>query len=148
MKKELFHKLQVQFFNIISINYFLLAKYMKEKQINPINQEIVKPVSQEEPSAPIGLSSNKFFTPIYEPENDIIPVTEREKDIDPMSAVDKLVSESEDTKKENSERSLKTAITDIRRCIQNLGDRGYYINVEEIDFDSNYQITIKINKDN
>ena len=51
-------------------------------------------------------------------------------------------------KQETSEKNLKDAITQIRTCIQNLGNKGFYINVEEIDFDTNYQITIQINKDN
>ena len=32
-------------------------------------------------------------------------------------------------------------------CIEDLGEKGFFIDVEEIDFDSNYQITMRIYKD-
>ena len=65
-----------------------------------------------------------------------------------MSQVDKLSTPYNDAQKEAADKNLKDAIGQIRTCIQNLGNKGFYINVEEIDFDSNYQITIQINKDN
>ena len=65
-----------------------------------------------------------------------------------MDAVEKLSPEYKQAAQETSEKNLKDAITQIRTCIQNLGNKGFYINVEEIDFDTNYQITIQINKDN
>ena len=65
-----------------------------------------------------------------------------------MANVDKISSPYNDAKINASEKNLKDAISQIRSCIQNLGNKGFYINVEEIDFDTNYQITIQINKDN
>ena len=65
-----------------------------------------------------------------------------------MDAVEKLSSEYKEENVKVEEGNLKDAITSIRNCLQNLGNQGFFINVEEIDFDSNYQITIQINKDN
>ena len=93
-------------------------------------------------------SSNTFFTPIV--ENKEIELIENEKDkvVNPMDAVEKLSPEYKEESVKVSEGNLKDAITSIRNCLQKLGNQGFYINVEEIDFDSNYQITIQINKDN
>ena len=88
--------------------------------------------------------SNKFFTPVTE----TIPTFEIEKKeelVDPMDVARQLTNEEN---KEAEDTSLKGAITTIRNCIQDLGNKGFYINVEEIDFEDNYQINIKINKDN
>ena len=45
-------------------------------------------------------------------------------------------------------QDLKDAIEKIRETIQFVGEKGFYIEVEEIDFDKSYQITIQIHKDN
>ena len=91
-------------------------------------------------------SNNKFFTPIQ--DNNSIPVIETKlnNDIDPMTAVDDLINTSQSQKV--SGMHLKDAIATIRSCIEGLGSNGFYIDVEEIDFDSNYQITMRIHKDN
>ena len=92
-------------------------------------------------------ANNTFFTPINEPK-EIELINNKEEDVNPMDAVAKLSPEYRQEVAEAEGRSLKNAITEIRNCIQNLGNKGHYINVEEIDFDSSYQITIQINKDN
>ena len=92
-------------------------------------------------------ANNTFFTPIVE-RKEIELIDKKEETINPMDAVEKLSPEYKQAAQETSEKNLKDAITQIRSCIQNLGNKGFYINVEEIDFDTNYQITIQINKDN
>ena len=89
-------------------------------------------------------SNNKFFTPIQEQHE--ITMVEANKDVDPMAAVSRLTAK-EDQQIE-AEKDLKYAISTIRNCIQELGDNGFFINVEEIDFDTDYQITIQIDKGN
>ena len=74
--------------------------------------------------------------------------TKIEEDIDPMAALDRLTPEYQEKVVEQSKIDLKDAIASVRKCIEDLGERGMYINVEEIDFDSVYQITIQIHKDN
>ena len=92
-------------------------------------------------------ANNTFFTPIVE-RKEIELIDKKEETVNPMDAVEKLSPEYKQAAQENSEKNLKDAITQIRSCIQGLGNKGFYINVEEIDFDTNYQITIQINKDN
>lgn len=91
-------------------------------------------------------SNNKFFTPINEtPEVELID--KKEEEFDPMEAVNKISPEYKEKQQSEEEGSLKSAINTIRNAIKSLGNSGYFINVEEIDFPSDYQITIKINKD-
>ena len=59
-------------------------------------------------------------------------INRKEEDIDPMANVDKISSPYNDDKINASEKNLKDAIGQIRSCIQNLGNKGFYINVEEI----------------
>lgn len=91
-------------------------------------------------------SHNKFFTPIQDNTNIPTVETKLDNDVDPMAAVDNLVNTTQSQKVSGME--LKDAIATIRSCIEGLGTNGFYIDVEEIDFDSNYQITMRIYKDN
>ena len=91
-------------------------------------------------------SHNKFFTPIQDNTNIPTIQTKLDNDVDPMAAVDNLVNTTQSQKVSGME--LKDAIATIRSCIEGLGANGFYIDVEEIDFDSNYQITMRIYKDN
>lgn len=92
--------------------------------------------------------NNKFFTPVSENIPEVEIKTKIEEDIDPMAALDRLTPEYQEKVVEQSKIDLKDAIASVRKCIEDLGERGMYINVEEIDFDSVYQITIQIHKDN
>ena len=90
---------------------------------------------------------NKFFTPI---NDNIQEIKTEEKDliIDPMANVDKLSESNRELHNEQMDMGLKDAIVSVRNCIEELGNKGFYIGVEEIDFTNSYQITININKDN
>lgn len=91
--------------------------------------------------------NNRFFTPVYDSSREVGLIENKQEEINPMDAVDNLKNEeNRDTPQQEEDLSLKTAISAIRNCIEDLGDKGFYINVEEIDFDSNYQITIQIKK--
>lgn len=90
--------------------------------------------------------NNKFFTPIPEPPKEI-NINNPEKLVDPMDSVEKLTPEYKEQQVETKEKGLKDAISTIRTCIEGLGQQGFYIDVEEIDFDTNYQITLHIHKD-
>lgn len=91
--------------------------------------------------------NNRFFTPVYDSSREVGLIENKQEEINPMDAVDKLKNEeNRDIPQQEEDLSLKTAISAIRNCIEDLGDKGFYINVEEIDFDSNYQITIQIKK--
>jgi len=99
------------------------------------------------PPGPTLFSSNKFFTPIPEQSNNTFTVPEKvEQEVDPMAAVDKISPVAELQKEYQEKMELKDAIATIRKCIEGLGDKGFYIEVEEIDFNTKYQITIQIDK--
>jgi hypothetical protein len=90
--------------------------------------------------------NNKFFTPISEPPKEIT-INTQENLVDPMDSVEKLTPEYKEQQVENKEKGLKDAISTVRTCIEGLGSQGFFIDVEEIDFDSYYQITLHIHKD-
>ena len=119
----------------------------------PIREEkkpdLMKPAPMDFTKEDVGekelSNNNKFFTPIQE-RHEVEMVSAAQREVDPMEAVDKLSNPEKE--QEEIEKDLKYAITQIRNCIQGLGDQGFYINVEEIDFDAEYQITINIDKGN
>lgn len=92
-------------------------------------------------------SNNKFFT-LNSNENTPKFTEKKESYIDPMDAVNKLTPEFKEQQEAESGTDLKSAIMSIRKCIENLGERGFFIDVEEIDFSANYEIKIDIHKDN
>lgn len=90
--------------------------------------------------------NNRFFPdpPLNTPN---VPVNQPlEKEVDPMDAVSKLENPNQPSTPEGK-LDLKEAIAFMRKNIEELGEKGFYIDVEEIDFDSNYQITMRIHKD-
>ena len=114
--------------------------------------ELIKPEfnSQINPTAQMEINpNNKFFTPIAKQTSDmatIVTPTVQNTNIDPMAAVDRIGKSDADIQAE--ERDLKYAIDSIRGQIDKLGNEGFFIDVEEIDFPEAYQITMRIHKDN
>ncbi len=94
-----------------------------------------------------GSFNNKFFTPVVDNTPELSTTSELEKIVDPMARVDQNLTNTS-TPTTNTKMELKDAIAKIRNCIEDLGNEGFFINVEEIDFDTNYQITMQIHKDN
>lgn len=91
--------------------------------------------------------NNKFFTPASEHAQEVTLEMQKDKIVDPMMAVEKLQPGYKETPEGTPRMELKDAIANIRSCIEDLGTKGFFIDVEEIDFDSNYQITMRIYKD-
>lgn len=87
--------------------------------------------------------NNRFFVPVKEKAEQIDIQTQKDDIVDPMKAIDKITNSNPEKEK----MELKDAIAEIRKKIEDLGNRGFFIDVEEIDFDSNYQITLRIYKD-
>jgi len=81
------------------------------------------------------------------PNVDMIPLFEDENYIDPMSMVEILDPEYESKLKEEEGLDLKTAINTVRSCIEALNEKGFVIDIEELDLEKIYQINIKIKKD-
>ena len=93
--------------------------------------------------------NNKFFKPVYDEKTmaDVKMESENDRIVDPMANIDKISPEYQAQQKEIHAMNLKDAISEVRKTVEKLGDSGLFINVEEIDFDTNYQITIQIKKD-
>lgn len=116
--------------------------------INNVSETpIVEPEFKNKINSGIELSSNnKFFTPISEPENISVTDSPVNKEFDPMDKVANIDPLTQEKQEEKEETDLKSAIITIRNTIKDLGNKGHYINVEEIDLPNSYQITININK--
>ncbi len=95
--------------------------------------------------------NNKFFTGVQQPQD--IPLIERKEEtmvnpMDVVAAMDPNYVDPSQANKTGEIYDLKYAIDTIRATIDGLGSKGFYIDVEEIDFLDNYQISMKIHKDN
>ncbi len=115
----------------------------EKPQIQPVT-----PTPIEEEQGTFLSPNNKFFTPISETPADVTIENKQDQVVDPMDQVNKLTPEYKEEIKETKEMELKDAISTIRSCIEDLGNKGFFIEVEEIDFDTNYQITMRIDKGN
>jgi len=117
-------------------------------------QTIVKPEfnSQINPTSQMEINpNNRFFTPIAQQTSDdatIVRPTVTNTNVDPMAAVENLKPIEEETTTTGEPKDLKYAIDFTRDSIDKLGNQGFYIDVEEIDFPEAYQITMRIHKDN
>ena len=121
-------------------NPFLAAEKEEPK---PINMEEKDDINTE-----FNISSNnKFFTPTLN-ERQTVEITNEKKIENPMDRVKELKQQSQGDYVEPGEMTLKDSINVVRKSLEELGNRGVYAEVEEIDFENYYQITIKIPKDN
>ena len=91
-------------------------------------------------------SNNKFFTPTLN-ERPSVEIINEKKVENPMDRVKELENQNYNSS-ELGELDLKVSINVVRKGLEELGNRGVYAEVEEIDFPKYYQITIKIPKDN
>ena len=143
---------ELEIFDAPTVNNSFTTEPMPEVQPEPLkNDDVLVPLNTMNQTNPLDLSpNNRFFTPTPELRPEVVLETKKETEVDPMAAVDKLTEEYQDTPKaqETSGMGLKDAIATIRTCIEGLGDKGFFIDVEEIDFENNYQITMRIHKDN
>jgi len=76
-----------------------------------------------------------------------IPAVEGENILDPVKLFDTLESDFYDKIKESVGVDLKTAINKYRDLTTDLINRGFNINIEEIDTDNKYRIEIEIGKE-
>ncbi len=121
--------------------------------------EIIEPKKEEKPktdilgTTPISTefnisANNKFFTPIKEVEEEKTAVTTEEHIENPMDRVKKLDPEYKEEAEIQKEYTLKDSINAVRKTIDDIGRNGVYAEIDEIDFEDYYEITIKIFKDN
>ena len=112
---------------------------MEEKPFNPFGM----PITETTPIAQINtfsLTDDQEFTPqdtpVVESINyDTLP---EEKELTPVMQTEAPV--------EQATVDFRTVINTIRNCIETIENYGYVIDSEELDFENNYQVTIKIDK--
>ncbi len=75
-----------------------------------------------------------------------VPQTSNEPIIDPLDSVIKLDTKYEEQQKEKEGMSLKTVINDMRQFVTELENKGFVVQIEELDLENNYQFTINIQK--
>lgn len=107
-------------------------------------------VTEPEPVKP---DTNKFLDfnqpeePVIQEETlDVEEDSELETLFDPMDQVELLDPDYEEKKKEDDGLDLKSAINETRNIVDQLNNKGFSINVEEIDLNDKYQIIINIDK--
>ena len=66
--------------------------------------------------------------------------------VDPIDRINTLAPDYMDKQKEMEGMDLKTAINDIRDFVKTLENRGFVINLDEVDLANDYQIMINIKK--
>ncbi|NLD79360.1 MAG: hypothetical protein GX641_03445, partial [Mollicutes bacterium] len=135
------------------VNYDINQMINNTTDINPIEEpknidEIIGIKTNEEVKKPEEvISKNKFFTDFEEQPS------EEPKIEQPKTYTDELVQEfrqqtavEEPNVLEKEELILKDAINSVREVIKSLEANNLEIETEEFDFESLYQIIIKINK--
>lgn len=79
---------------------------------------------------------------------EIEPVKETTPFVNPMDSVDKLDPNFEQKQEEQKEQDLKTIINRFREQANELNLQGVAVDLDEADLENEYQITIKIHKNN
>lgn len=124
------------------------------------------PLFNTAPTNPLPSSNNgtenKFINldnnPPIEPDKPVIDLTPKDSSpaqadepkletlFDPMDQVDQLDPNYEKKLQEEAGLDLTSGINEVRDNIQNMKDKGFKIETEELDLDNEYQIIIKIEK--
>ena len=120
----------------------------KEKE--PVRPKEETPIIQDtylgkEPEIQLS-SDNVFLVPPIE-ENKNVEINNPKQIIDPMDVVN-FISNKENPVKEPGKYELHDAVTDIRDLLNDLEDKGFTIEIDEAALESEYDINIKIKKDN
>jgi len=122
-------------------------------EINPIMEEIevLDDGLEEKIAEPVKEEVPLFFAETNEiPQTNVIEEVKdpsfEEKIIDPVSSIITLDPNYEKMVEEENGTDLKSAINDLRNITETLRNKGFNIDIEELDLDENYQINIKIKK--
>jgi len=129
------------YYLLISIDLYLFANLIPK-------EENAESKSDDDTFMPF------FFEEKKEESNDANNIIEEVKEeakediFDPMDAVIKLDPNYDKIVEEAKGLDLKTAINEVRELVNSLQQKGFDINLEEVDITGNYQMTINIkNKD-
>ena len=90
--------------------------------------------------------NNKFFQPIKEQlvATPMVDISNDQPVVNPMDYVDNLNNVQPEQQSQGS--SLKDAINDIRKLVDELNNKGLNVNIDEADLDAFYQMNISIMK--
>lgn len=144
------NKIPNKFFNFLedeAANMTMNIEEESEPKFNiesPANDEIetLEDFDIDSPSevSPLLFNDNSIS------DNQILEVAPQtdEKIVDPLDRVSSLAPDFEEKQKESTGMDLKTAINDVRDFVKSLENRGFKVNLEEVDLNGSYQITINI----
>ena len=142
-----------KFFNFLEDEAANMSMNLEPETEEP-TFKVEQPVSEEiETLDDFEVNNNNLITPLLFDEsnfsnNDIeeIKPVNTEELVDPIDLIGNLEPNFEEKKKEENGMDLKTAINEIRTSVTNLESKGFNINIDEIDLEDSYQITINIKK--
>lgn len=127
----------------------LLSTPIIPEMINPIANdiEILDDGLEEKPKNEVPLffddSNTKSEENIIE---EIKAPSLDEKIVDPVASIIKLDPNYDQMLEEENGTDLKSAINDVRTLVENLNNKGFNIELDELDLDDGYQINIKVKK--
>lgn len=144
-----------KFFNFLEDEAANMSMNLEPENEKP-TFKVEQPVSEEIETLDdfeVNDNSNNLVTPLLFDEsnfsnNDIeeIKPVSTETLVDPIDSISSLEPNFEEKQKEEIGMDLKTAINEIRNCVTSLESKGFNINIDEIDLEDLYQITINIKK--
>ncbi len=118
----------------------------KNEAINPLEEDTIEVLDDDflkiaDPTLNLFDSTSKSNT-IEEIKE---PVLE-EAVVDPVASIIKLDPNYEQKVEEEKGLDLKTAINTIRNVVSDMNEKGFNVEIEELDLESDYQINLKIKK--
>ena len=119
--------------------------------VQEVSSEVVEQPITSVNDTDEGYINNKSNSYIQKDDSNVdvtpIPVVEDDTVLDPVKLFDTLEPDFYEKIKENAGLDLKTAINDYRDLTNELISRGFNINIDEVDQENNYKITIDITKE-
>ena len=145
------NKIPNKFFNFLEDEAANMTMNIEEESEEP-KFNIESPANDEiETLEDFDIDSSSEVSPLLFNDNsisdnqilEVAPQTD-EKIVDPLDRVSSLAPDFEEKQKESTGMDLKTAINDVRDFVKSLENRGFKVNLEEVDLNGSYQITINI----
>ena len=118
----------------------------KNEAINPLEEDTIEVLDDDileladtTPNLFESASNSNTIEEIKE------PVLE-EAIVDPVASIIKLDPNYEQKKEEEKGLDLKTAINTVRELVNDMNEKGFEIEIEELDLEEDYQINLKVKK--
>lgn len=136
-----------KFFNFLEDEATNMTMEMEEEEPKEVEQlEMLEDIEPEEK-----IENEKivpFFDEQQEKNNQIEEIYHHQEEeiIDPLDSIEKLEPGYLEKQKAEQGMDLKTAINEVREFVKKLEEKGFEIQIEEIDLEQSYQITFNIKK--